>query len=71
MSVQFTTVYVINKLRSSVVVGYTRGSYDIDAQASIAYLPRVYPSTTLLCSLSGLYYHSHIQTHALVVIRDH
>ena len=47
----------------SVVVGYTRGSYDIDAEASIANRrSRVYPSTTLLCSLYGLYYHSHIET---------
>ena len=42
--------------------------HDIDAEAKPRCLchncmPRVYPSTTLLCSLSGLYYHSHIQTH--------
>ena len=34
-SVGILHVY-IDKLHSSVVVGYTRGSYDIDAEESIA-----------------------------------
>ena len=30
------SLYIIDKLQSSVVVGCIRGSYDVDAEASIA-----------------------------------